>query len=149
MNIGFTGTRNGMTKDQLERFGILIHESLGDYAKDGLTLYHGMCKGADEQAHYNFMLCLNWGAIGFPSNIPDTQMNRYSIDLSWMGPNSWDGFIKIHTPQDPLERNKLIVEHCDVLIAAPKSRQEERRSGTWATIRYARKLKKPIYIIWP
>lgn len=146
MNIGFTGTREGMTEDQLERFSILIHESLGGYAKDGLTLYHGMCKGADEQAHYNFMLCINWGVIGFPSNVPNTQMNRRPIAVKF---DNWDGFSKVYKPQDPLERNKLIVEHCDVLIATPKSRQEERRSGTWSTIRYARKLKKPVYIIWP
>lgn len=149
MNIGFTGTRNGMTKDQLERFGILIHESLGDYAKDGLILYHGMCKGADEQAHYNFMLCVNWGVIGFPSDIPNTQMNLHPIQEEFDARNNWNGFTQIHSPQDPLERNKVIVEHCDILIACPKSRQEEQRSGTWSTIRYARKLKKPVYIIWP
>lgn len=148
MNIGFTGTRQGMTDDQLERFSILIHESLGDYAKDGLILYHGMCKGADEQAHNNFCLCLNWAAIGFPSTVPNTTMER-KIILDEGTPNAWDGFARVYEPQDPLERNKLIVEHCDVLIAAPKLRQEERRSGTWSTIRYARKLKKPVYIIWP
>jgi hypothetical protein len=33
------------------------------------------------------------------------------------------------------------------LIATPESLTEELRSGTWATIRYARKIKKPCLIL--
>jgi hypothetical protein len=35
------------------------------------------------------------------------------------------------------------------VIAAPMSSAEILRSGTWATIRYARKAGKPVLIIWP
>lgn len=49
----------------------------------------------------------------------------------------------------PLQRNRLIVERCDVLLACPRLHREEQRSGTWATIRYARMLHRPILIIWP
>jgi len=48
-----------------------------------------------------------------------------------------------------LKRNREIVDICDILWAFPKSRKEELRSGTWATIRYARKKKMPIIIIYP
>jgi hypothetical protein len=36
-------------------------------------------------------------------------------------------------------RNDMIVRHADVLHAFPRSMVEERRSGTWATIRRVRK----------
>lgn len=48
-----------------------------------------------------------------------------------------------------LQRNKDIVDETDVLIATPKGNEEELRSGVWATIRYARKQKKKIVIIFP
>lgn len=47
-----------------------------------------------------------------------------------------------------LERNRDIVDSCDVLIACPRTLEEEVRSGTWATVRYARKVGKPIVILW-
>jgi predicted Rossmann fold nucleotide-binding protein DprA/Smf involved in DNA uptake len=43
-----------------------------------------------------------------------------------------------------LERNHLIVAACDVLNAAPLQDEEILRSGTWATIRYARKAGKTV-----
>ena len=36
-----------------------------------------------------------------------------------------------------------------MLIAFPSTQFEIQRSGTWQTIRYARKLKKKILIIYP
>ena len=53
-------------------------------------------------------------------------------------------------PEKPyLERNHDIVDNSDVLIATPKESVEQIRSGTWATIRYAKKLNKPIMIMEP
>lgn len=51
-------------------------------------------------------------------------------------------------PKPYLQRNKDIVDECDVLLATP-DRKEYQRSGTWATIRYARKQGKRIYIVYP
>lgn len=53
-------------------------------------------------------------------------------------------------PKSYLKRNHDIVdEGVDGLIAAPNGWVEELRSGTWATVRYARKLKRRIWIIRP
>ena len=52
-------------------------------------------------------------------------------------------------PKEYLLRNKGIVDASDVLIAMPKESKEVLRSGTWATIRYARKQGKPIIFIMP
>jgi len=50
---------------------------------------------------------------------------------------------------DYLARNHFIVAYSEELVAAPKSNKEELRSGTWATIRYARKRKRMVTIIYP
>lgn len=43
-----------------------------------------------------------------------------------------------------MKRNDRIVHHADRLIAFPRTRKEEQRSGTWATIRRARKAGKQV-----
>jgi hypothetical protein len=35
------------------------------------------------------------------------------------------------------------------MISAPAGISEELRSGTWTTIRYTRKMKIPLSIVWP
>lgn len=60
------------------------------------------------------------------------------------------------TAKENIERNHLIVELCQVLFAAPAG-AEVLRSGTWATIRFARGLlvkkptggSRPVVIAWP
>lgn len=48
----------------------------------------------------------------------------------------------------PLDRNRDIVEAAEVLIACPDG-PERQRSGTWATIRHALRVGKPVVIVWP
>ncbi len=57
--------------------------------------------------------------------------------------------ICIAEPEKPLDRNKKLVDDGEILVATPAELNEERRSGTWSTIRYARKTDKPIIIIFP
>lgn len=47
----------------------------------------------------------------------------------------------------PLQRDKEIVALAEVLIAAPATDTEVRRSGTWATIRYARAKGIPVLML--
>jgi len=56
---------------------------------------------------------------------------------------------RILMPFPYLVRNKHIVEQTHRLIATPGEKREKLRSGTWSTIRYARKLGRKIYIIFP
>jgi hypothetical protein len=84
--------------------------------------------------------------------------------VSWMWKN-FGGYVHGHPPlnsakrtffpfdtqEDPLpylERNKKMVDNSELLLALPIG-VETLRSGTWSTVRYARKLGKPIVIIWP
>lgn len=45
-----------------------------------------------------------------------------------------------------MARNDLIVFYTDVLLAWPMTKTEELRSGTWATVRRARRLGKEVRI---
>jgi len=46
-----------------------------------------------------------------------------------------------------LRRNQDIVNAVSHLVAVTRTNKEESRSGTWATIRYARKMRKRIHMI--
>ena len=48
-----------------------------------------------------------------------------------------------------LLRKKAIVRASQVVIVAPGTEQEILRSGTWQTVRFARKYKRPLTIIYP
>lgn len=52
-------------------------------------------------------------------------------------------------PVNPLVRNHTMVDLASVVIATPSSLKEQQRSGTWATIRYARKQKKEVILLNP
>jgi hypothetical protein len=52
-------------------------------------------------------------------------------------------------PLPYLQRNHAVVDDTEVLIATPAQQHETLRSGAWATVRYARKKKRKIHIIYP
>jgi hypothetical protein len=54
----------------------------------------------------------------------------------------------IMRPRPYLKRNEDMIKKCDMLIACPIDKNKEiLRSGTWATIRKARKLNRIIHIL--
>ena len=55
----------------------------------------------------------------------------------------------IKEPQDYLVRNRNIVNSTDILVAFTATFHEVIRSGTWATIRYAKKSAHKVIIIYP
>ena len=129
MNYGFTGTRRGMSAIQKEA----LIEILDGAGKEGVFA-HGDCIGSDEEAD---------------------KIARYaglSIDVHPPTDDKARAFCKSDTKRKPkpyLERNKCVVNVSYILIAAPESLTEEVRSGTWATIRYARKFGIPVVILDP
>lgn len=128
MRLGFTGTRNGMTEKQKNRFDELINE-----LKPTLFL-HGACLGADEQAA---IICnsKNIELEAFPCTLKDWVSSQALKISNIVNPNA-----------PPLERNRSIVDNSKFIVACPES-GEVARSGTWSTIRYARNCSKRIYII--
>lgn len=127
MKVGITATQTGADEKQLQD----LRKTLRLWG--ATELHHGDCIGGDEQAH---------------------QIARQ------MGLR-----IIIHPPKDPkkrafcegdeikeekhyLARNRDIVDETDCLIGMPKG-PEVLRSGTWSTIRYARKKNKKTLITFP
>lgn len=136
IKIGFTGTQTGMTFKQYESFAVLMDflSCLAD------TYHHGDCIGADEQFHSWIVLYDN-RPIKIVVHPPDNPYKRAFCTFS--------GDFEIRPQKPYLERNLDIVTETDLLIATPKEYSEILRSGTWSTIRYCRKQKKPCYIVYP
>lgn len=139
MKIGFTGAQVGMTKAQKVEFQEII-QSLPQKISE---FHHGDCIGADADAH-NIICELREKDKKFAPVIhvhPPIKTNKRAfcklgpLDIEWIS-------------EEYLERNHLIVDASDILIATPKEYYEVLRSGTWATIRYARNYKTHI-IIYP
>jgi predicted Rossmann fold nucleotide-binding protein DprA/Smf involved in DNA uptake len=124
---GFTGTSRGMSEAQKNRVRNFLSNKKGEF-------HHGDCIGADDEAH-DIAVELGLGAVIHPP------IN--SVYRAWK-----QGWIT-KGPLPYLDRNKVIVRSTEILIATPGEMVEQLRSGTWSTIRYARKLERPICIIYP
>ena len=131
MNLGFTGTQEGMSKDQKTAFIQLI------YKLENIKRYHhGNCIGSD---------CESVAIIN--SKLPDVKIYAHPSNIKNKQCSFDRGFF--YPAKPPLIRNHDIVDAIEKLIATPKEQSEIVRSGTWATIRYARKKKREVYIIYP
>lgn len=129
--VGFTGTRSGLTKEQIFELSRIFVEHSDEYG----IFIHGDCVGADAEAD-NIAYSVGYRIKMRPCNL------KYQRAFCKNG-------INIAEPIAPLERNRHIVDDSDIMIGCPKGMEEERRSGTWATIRYSIKRKKKIIIIYP
>lgn len=124
---GFSGTRRGATPAQLAKVELFLKQRRAWW-------HHGDCVGADEQVH-DLARGHGWKIAIHPPIIP--RFRAFCVgDL-------------IHQPLEYLQRNHAIVSVCAKLVATPRTYSRESRSGTWATIRYARDQGKPVMIIYP
>jgi hypothetical protein len=143
MNIGFSGTRNGMTLAQREMFSV----SLDSYVRGSTELCsfrHGDCVGADCEAHDT--VCTRYPDIKiyvYPADLG----GRYRANCSARFPKS--NIVKIYAPERPLVRNRIIVDASDIVFACPDTKESRRYSGTWSTIKYARTQGTRCFIIFP
>lgn len=135
-HVGFTGTKNGMTDGQ--KFELV--EYLRYLKAQGYThFHHGDCIGADAQAaglakQVGFILICH---PGHPKDKADTKyraFTKFNDEVLEAKP-----FIK---------RDHDIVDSAEKMIATPAG-AEQVRSGTWTTVRYAKKQGKDIRIIMP
>ncbi len=129
MKVGTTGTHLGATTAQLETLAELLK------LKGATGLDHGDCVGADAQGHD---VARSLGGIFITSHPPlkDALRAFRAADL-------------ILPPKPYLDRNRDIVDATEYLIGMPDSRVERVRSGTWYTIRYARRIRREYIIIAP
>lgn len=128
MKTGFTGTQRGMTAAQKSTFKSLLDGRAGEF-------HHGDCIGADAEAHDIAVDVCELEPVIHPPSNPRKR--------------AWKKAARIMPVRPYLERNHDIVDAADELIATPGEDIEQMRSGTWATVRYARKRGKMVTIIYP
>lgn len=126
--VGFTGTRHGMSGAQKEALFQVFDKYYGS------EFHHGDCWGADAEAHdiaihYNMRIHIH---------PPSDEKARAFKTLK---------VVRTSMPKPYLQRNHDIVDSCDILIAAPHTDKEILRSGTWATVRYARRKNVPVILL--
>lgn len=131
VHIGFTGTRGGMSKGQKATLLMILKGAAYGHERDAV-LHHGDCVGADAEAH-EVAQSLGLAMVIHPPTNP--QARAFCQDAeAWMPEAAY------------LIRNHDIVKASTLLIAAPGC-AEVVRSGTWATVRYARKTGGQVVIL--
>lgn len=140
MNIGFTGTRNGMTDKQRESFTRLLN------LWRAKVFRHGACVGADADA-----------VIAVRATLPDCRIIAHPGQPANGGENEHLSHLAINGSDETLPakghfaRNRDIVEASDGMIATPWQNEPQPAGtggGTWYTIQYAQKAGKPVMILW-
>ena len=132
MTVGFTGTRDGLTEEQKTALTAVL-DGFEDF-----DFYHGSCLGADYQAH-QIALTRATSITALPGHGVNGESPLYF---------KAEG-ARIEDPLPYLQRNRRIVDLTEVLIACPESDEERLRSGTWSTVRYARRKSKTLIMIYP
>lgn len=122
IDVGFTGTRQGMTDGQRMTVAALFKMLSVVAAPEPVCLHHGLCRGADEDAHA-IARALGWKIHGHPaSDVRESDRSALTVD-------------RRDLDQPALRRNETI-SLSGILVAAPATVAEVKRSGTWATVRY-------------
>lgn len=149
MIVSFTGTRDAASSRQLDQLALVltafyvpqkyvygIGSPIGPVAAN--EFHFGGAVGADRQARRiakDLGFAIHWHPC------PGVARTEIFGDDPSVEDEIW------HEVFPPLVRNKHLVAVGGVLIAAPFTDNEELRSGTWATIRYARAALKPVVML--
>jgi hypothetical protein len=137
IRLGITGTQGGMKETQFTQLRILLHAILP------IQIHHGDCIGVDEEVHLT-TLELKPSGCSIHIHPPLDPKKRAFCATSHGDPHTT---VIQYDEKEYLDRNKDIVDNCDILLAFPKSHKEELRSGTWSTVRYADSVKRPVMIL--
>lgn len=134
--LGFTGSRTGMTDDQQAAVRQELQKVLDEHQSEALEAHHGDAIGADTQFH---AICQE---VNIPVVIHPSQDQK---DRAFC-----EGAKAERPPQNFRQQSESIVNSSDILIAAPNGfREQLRGSGTWMTVRIARKAEKTCVICFP
>src|SRR5262245_55054500 len=129
-HVGFTGTQVGLTVAQAES----LTDILRQLRKQGFRwLHHGDCIGGDSEAN-EIARSLTYRIHGHPPEL--------------VGKRAFCVVDRESNPRPYLVRNRDIVKVVELLIACPKEKVEQRSSGTWTTVGYARAWNVQIQFIF-
>lgn len=121
MRVGITGTREGMSQAQKERFVLRLYEL------QPTQFHHGDCLGADAEGHDIVREFFPNVEIHVHPPISDYMRAFRRGDI-------------IYEPDHYIPRDRRIVDMTEFMFGAPLTDTEIVRSGTWTTIRYAKKV---------
>jgi len=130
-HLAFTGSKDRITVPQKVRLQGEL-ERLRD--QGFLWMHNGDCVVSDATA------AQLWRKLGRKIMLHPPLIEKY---------RAFEAADIICEPRDYLVRDRHMVECSEFLLATPQTFDEQRRSGTWTTIRYARKLRMQILIIQP
>ncbi len=110
-----------------------LEENLLHFRQLGMVwFHHGDCVGADAEAH-EIAARLGYKIAIHPPYDPSRRAFKQGDYLS---------------PVDSyLSRNRKIVLNTSALFAAPHTMNENARGGTWYTVRFAKELGRPLYLL--
>ena len=128
--LGFTGTRQGMSKNQKFLVNTIVEQVKHNYKK--VFALHGDCIGADEEFHE---IVSKHGLISVSYPPINDSYRAFTVNKHEQ------------TPMDYLERDRWIVHDTHLLIGCPYNTESVRGSGTWYTIGHAKKTRKDHTII--
>jgi len=138
MKLGITGTQDGMTEAQFESVKqFLLH------ALEVIEIHGGDCIGFDAECILlSKEIRPDIKTIGHPPSNPKKR--------------AFLTYDELREELDYHTRNHNIVDGTAFMLACPKGPEYDEdgkwiglRSGTWSTIRYAIKRRKPVVIIMP
>ena len=141
IHIAFLGTPRGLTSTQKE----LVRRITRSFTArpEDIILHHGASKGADQEMH-ELACARGWKICIHPGNplhtLPGMKPEAYSMATT---PN----VIRILPPQANMKRNLSLLDHADLLLAAPDFGGNIRASSVWATIRHAKSQYKMLRIL--
>lgn len=134
-----TGTREGMT---ISQWAAMQSDMEHLFVRTESHVFRdGDCVGADTQAHSTVEHIRSEYGIRIEMYGHPCNLDRYRAH------NEYDMIFEV---KPPLVRNRDMVDGSEWVLAGPKEFEEVGRgSGTWATIRYARRHEKKLIIFWP
>ena len=128
MIIGMSGNRYGISDQAKATFQEFLDKHEISMA------HHGDCLGADKEFHKIMEL----NGILVTIHPPEKSALRAYCQSA-----------KIMPVLPYLKRNHNIIDACEIFVAFPSGKTEVLRSGTWSAIRYARRIKRSIYLFYP
>jgi hypothetical protein len=128
--VSFTGTSRGMNKIQFAKVSEFLFNNVDRFD----LAIHGDCIGADAEFH---TICK---VLNVPIDIHPCDITHFRAFC--------EGF-RVFPIDKPLTRNKTMIDKADLTLATPFENQEVLRSGTWSSIRYAKKKDKMLIIFYP
>lgn len=133
LHVGFTGPRVGVTSMQKRYIRISLQKVWNDNPNSTKYFHHGDCVGGDSIAH-DLAVAIGYVIVIHPPTDPKYRAFKEGIVLP---------------EKSYIERNHDIVDNSHFILAATSTIREQLRSGTWATIRYAKSKEKLWKIIKP